>query len=83
MCRARQREIETHLVGCARFAEYMKQSANDEVYAFVEKKVQEFGSPSAANVHLTRARTSRDNQLWGRAYNDLCYAYRSLGQSGR
>jgi hypothetical protein len=83
VCRNRLREIETHLASCVQFAEYRRQPANDEVYAFVEKKIEEFGSPSRSRAqrHLDAATSNRDNQLWGRAYNDLCRAYHALGSN--
>lgn len=80
VCRNRLREIETHLVGCIQFVEYKRQPANDEVYAFVRKKVEEFGSPSRAQRQLEAAKSSRDQQLWGRAYDNLCRAYQFLGE---
>lgn len=80
VCRNRLREIETHLVGCMQFAEYKQKAANDEVYAFVEKKLEEFRSPSKAQRALQEARSNRDRRLWGQAYNNLCLAYQYLGE---
>ncbi len=76
----RLREIETHLVSCMQYAEYKRQPANDEVYAFVEKKLEEFRSPSKAQRALQEAKNNRDQQLWGRAYGNLCLAYQFLGE---
>lgn len=75
---ARLREIETHLVSCAQFAEYKRQEANDEVYAFVEAKVEEFGTPFEANRYLKTARDARNLQQWSRAYRNLCLSYQAL-----
>jgi hypothetical protein len=83
VCRDRLREIETHLASCVHFAEYRQQPANDEVYSFVEKKIEEFGSPlrSRARHYLDAAKSNRDKQLWGLAYDDLCRSYLALGSS--
>jgi len=93
VCRNRQREIETHLARCTQFAEYRQQPANDEAYAFVEKKAAEFetsgqpqgdphtpwGRPPSSQTYLDRAADHRSRQEWGAAYSDLCRAYQRLG----
>jgi hypothetical protein len=95
VCRNRLREIETHLVQCIEFAEYKQQPANDEAYALVERKVEEFEAasgqppsqpqrgwgrpPPSARAYLERAAIHRGSQQWGAAYSDLCRAYQTLG----
>jgi len=95
VCRSRLREIETHLVQCSQFAEYKQQPANDEAYALVERKVEEFEAapgqpqsqpqrgwgrtPVSARTYLDRAAVKREGEQWGAAYSDLCSAYQSLG----
>ena len=94
VCRNRLREIETHLAQCIPFAEYKQQAANDEAYALVEKKVDDFEAasgqsqsptgpgrkqPPSARAYLDDAAAHRANEEWGAAYSDLCRAYQRLG----
>lgn len=75
---AKLREIETHLVSCAQFAGYKQKAGNDEVYAFVAEKFEEFGRPREADRYLTAARHARTYQQWSMAYRNLCLSYQSL-----
>jgi len=94
VCRNQLREIETHLAQCIQFAEYKQQAANDEAYALVEKKVEQFEAeavqpqsqqgpwrkqPPTARGYLDEAAAHRANQEWGAAFSDLCRAYQRLG----
>jgi hypothetical protein len=86
ICRSRLREIESHLVTCAEFAEYKQRTANDEAYDFVNSKVKEFGGigfkrkGGTAQAFLDKAKDLRNEEKWLPAYRQLCKAYEVLGE---
>jgi len=84
VCRANRREIEIQVAQCIELVDFILPSKRDDVYLLVQTKVEnaaDEGVPvTNAQRSLTRAERFRKEGKWKRAYQNLCAAYRQIGE---